>query len=87
MPHRSDHRCSGWREGLRCRHRRQLHPLHADALLVCAWPGCSEGTAQGSIQVRIELRSSSIVPAKVVQFDRQAAGDGGPPYRWTESRP
>jgi hypothetical protein len=86
MPHRSHHWCTGWREGVRCGHVRQIHPLHAEAILLCARPGCSEGTARSSIQVRIDLRSS-IVPARVVQFDREAAGDGGPPYRWSEVPP
>ena len=84
LHHSSNHQCTGWRKGLRCGHRRQAHPLHGDALLVCAWPGCSEGTARSSIQVKIAPRSS-ISCDRVVQFERAAAGDGGPPYRWREA--
>jgi hypothetical protein len=83
MPHGRNHRCTGWRNGLRCGHPRQVWPLNAGAFMLCAWPGCSEGTTRHSIRVRIEQRSF-IAPARVVQFDREGAGCGGPPYRWTE---
>ena len=39
------------RDVARCNHLRQRHPLHEEALLVCAWPGCPEGTRNGVIQV------------------------------------
>ena len=37
----------------RCHHLRQRHPLHEEVLLMCAWPGCPEGTRNSAIQVAI----------------------------------
>jgi len=37
----------------RCNHLRQRHPLHEHAILMCAWPGCSEGTRSAAIQVTV----------------------------------
>ena len=36
-----------------CNHLRQRHPLHHEALLVCAWPGCPEGTRNRVIEVPV----------------------------------
>ena len=41
------------RDVARCSHVRQRHPLHDQALLVCAWPGCPEGTRNRIIQVPV----------------------------------
>ena len=41
------------RDVARCNHLPQRHPLHSEALLVCAWPGCPEGTRDGVLQVPI----------------------------------
>jgi hypothetical protein len=41
------------RDVVRCNHLRQRHPLHHEALLICAWPGCPEGTRNGMIQVPV----------------------------------
>jgi hypothetical protein len=41
------------RDVVRCSHVRQRHPLHDEALLVCAWPGCPEGTRNRIIQVPV----------------------------------
>jgi hypothetical protein len=41
----------------RCAHLRQRNPLRSDALLVCAWPGCPEGTLHCAIQVCVEAAS------------------------------
>ena len=41
------------RDVARCNHLRQRHPLHHEALLICAWPGCPEGTRNGMIQVPV----------------------------------
>jgi len=41
------------RDVVRCNHLRQRHPLHEEALLICAWPGCPEGTRNGMIQVPV----------------------------------
>jgi len=87
MPQQGHLRCTGQREGSRCGYPRQLHPLHTGTLLLCAWPGCSEGTAQDFIHVTIERRSIT-ASARIVQYDRESAGDpSGPPYRWREPRP
>jgi len=37
----------------RCNHLRQRHPLHEEAFLMCAWPGCPEGTRNAIIQVAV----------------------------------
>jgi hypothetical protein len=41
------------RDPLLCHHLRQKHPLHDEALLTCAWPGCPEGTRNAVIQVPV----------------------------------
>jgi len=52
--YRSDASASLWRrDGAHCTHLRQRHPLHDEALLICAWPGCPEGTRNGVIQVPV----------------------------------
>lgn len=69
----------------RCRHRRQVHPLHAEALLFCAWPGCEEGTARPFIQVAVE-RDAASSPSRVVQFERQSAfAPEGERFHWRAS--
>jgi hypothetical protein len=42
------------RDVVRCNHLRQRHPLHQEALLICAWPGCPEGTRNHMIHVAVE---------------------------------
>jgi len=42
---------------VRCGHLRQRNPLRSEALLVCAWPGCPEGTFDVAIQVCVEAAS------------------------------
>ena len=45
---------SHWgRDVTRCNHLRQRHPLHEEAILMCAWPGCPEGTRNAVIQVAV----------------------------------
>ena len=41
------------RDASRCTHLRQRHPLHEEAILMCAWPGCPEGTRNTIIQVAV----------------------------------
>jgi hypothetical protein len=73
--------------GARCSHARQTHPLHPEALLICAWPDCNEGTARTFINVAVE-RSPSRSPSRIVQFDREPAGDPArPTFRWSVSCP
>lgn len=85
MPHRTRAPSRPHHTGGRCRHPRQVHPLHAGALLLCAWPGCGEGTARTYIQVAVERGTMS---SRVVRFDREAAsGEGVSSFRWSSSCP
>jgi len=87
MPHRSwDVPGTGQRGGP-CRHVRQNHPLHREALLLCAWPDCNEGTARTFIHVAIE-NGPSPSPSRIVRFEREPAGDPElPAFRWSFSCP
>ncbi len=85
MPHRKRDLAGNRHAGSPCRHPRQSHPLHVEALLVCAWPGCGEGTARTFIQVAVER---GIASSRVVQFDREfASGEGPKGFRWRASCP
>ena len=83
MPHRKRDLAGNRHAGGPCRHPRQAHPLHVEALLVCAWPECGEGTARTFIQVAIER---GITSSRVVQFDREPSpGEGRMGFRWSQS--
>ena len=62
------------RDATRCNHLRQRHPLHDEALLVCAWPECPEGTRTGVIQVPVadDFGSAPVL----ARFERQAVPKG-----------
>lgn len=69
------------REAARCNHLRQRHPLHVEALLVCAWPGCPEGTRNAVIQVPVadDFDSAPVL----VRFARESLPQGPPlAFRW-----
>lgn len=57
-----------------CNHLRQRHPLDGEALLVCAWPGCPEGTRNGVIQVSVadDFGSAPVL----IRFERQFVPQG-----------
>ena len=59
------------RDPARCSHLRQLH---GEALLVCAWPGCPEGTRNGVIQVSVadDFGSAPVL----IRFERQFVPQG-----------
>ncbi len=78
---------TGSRLGGPCRHVRQPHPLHPEALLICAWPDCNEGTARTFIHVAV-VNGPSPSPARIVRFDRVPTGDPVmPDFRWSSSCP
>lgn len=69
----------------RCNHLRQKHPLHGEAILMCAWPGCSEGTRNAIIQVAV---SDDFGRAPVlVRFERESLPQHGSrlSFRWKSS--
>ena len=69
------------RDATRCSHLRQRHPLHGEAMLVCAWPGCPEGTRNGVIQVPVadDFASAPVL----VRFERQSLPQGPRlAFRW-----
>jgi hypothetical protein len=69
------------RDAVRCSHLRQRHPLHDEALLVCAWPGCPEGTRNGVIQVPVadDFGRSSVL----ARFERETFPQGSRlVFRW-----
>jgi hypothetical protein len=73
------------RDLTRCKHLRQRHPLHDEALLVCAWPGCPEGTWNGVIQVPI---SDDFGRAQVLtRFERESVEQGPRlTFRWKSAQ-
>jgi len=58
----------------RCHHVRQRHPLHDEALLTCAWPGCPEGTRNAVIQVPVsdDFGSAHVL----IRFERETLTRG-----------
>jgi hypothetical protein len=69
------------RDAVRCSHLRQRHPLHDEALLVCAWPGCPEGTRNGVIQVRVADDSGR--SSVLARFERETLPQGPRlAFRW-----
>ncbi len=74
------------RDQARCNHLRQRHPLHDEALLVCAWPGCSEGTRNGMIQVRVA--GDSVRAPVLVRFERETLPQqrGRFSFRWRSAQ-
>ena len=74
------------RDVARCTHVRQRHPLHHEALLVCAWPGCPEGTRNGIIQVPVEDDFGS-APV-LVRFERETLPLQGArlSFRWRSAQ-
>lgn len=61
--------------------------MHPEALLICAWPDCNEGTARSFIHVAIG-NGPSPSPAQIVRFDRVPTGDPMmPDFRWSSSCP
>lgn len=87
MPHRSWDVPGSRHLEASCRHARQNHPLHPEALLICAWPDCNEGTARTFINVAI-TGGPSPSPSRIVRFDREPAGDPArPAFRWSVSCP
>ncbi len=78
----------GGRDALRCTHLRQRHPLHDEALLVCAWPGCPEGTRNPVIQVPV---SDDFGPlGDVARFERETVPQQGAgarlSFRWRSAQ-
>jgi len=76
------------RDASRCTHLRQRHPLHDEALLVCAWPGCPEGTRNPVIQVPV---SDDFGPlADVARFERESVPQQGAgarlSFRWRSAQ-
>jgi hypothetical protein len=69
----------------RCNHLRQRHPLHDQALLTCAWPGCSEGTRNAVIQVPV---SDDFGAAHVlIRFERETLTEGRRlSFRWKSAQ-
>lgn len=74
------------RDVARCNHLRQRHPLHHEALLVCAWPGCSEGTRNRIIQVPV-ADDSGRAPV-LVRFERETLPVHGArlSFRWRSAQ-
>jgi hypothetical protein len=70
------------RDVVRCNHLRQRHPLHDEALLICAWPGCPEGTRNAMIQVSVadDFGSEPVL----VRFERETLPQHGGrlSFRW-----
>ena len=83
----SDVSSSRWgRDATRCNHLRQRHPLHEEAILMCAWPGCPEGTRNAVIQVAV---SDDFGGAPVlVRLEREFLPQQGSrlSFRWKSSR-
>jgi hypothetical protein len=81
----SDASASLWgRDGAHCTHLRQRHPLHDEALLVCAWPGCPEGTRNGVIQVPVadDFGSAPVL----ARFKRETLQHGARlSFRWKDA--
>jgi hypothetical protein len=69
----------------RCNHLRQTHPLHDEALLACAWPGCPEGTRNAVIQVPV---SDDFGAAHVlIRFERETLTEGRLlSFRWKSAQ-
>lgn len=74
------------RDASRCTHLRQRHPLHDEALLVCAWPGCPEGTRNPVIQVPVTDDSGPL--ADVARFERETVPQQGArlSFRWRSAQ-
>jgi len=73
------------RDAVRCSHLRQRHPLHDEALLVCAWPGCPEGTRNGVIQVRVADDSGR--SSVLARFERETLPHGPRlAFRWKSAQ-
>jgi len=71
---------------IRCNHLRQRHPLHQEAILMCAWPGCPEGTRNAVIQVAV---ADDFGRAPVlVRFERESLPQNGSrlSFRWKSAR-
>jgi len=68
-----------------CNHSRQRHPLHDEALLTCAWPGCPEGTRNGVIQVPV---SDDFGAAHgPIRFERETMRQAGLlSFRWKSAQ-
>ena len=85
MPHTEVHPSLWHRDAARCGHLRQRHPLHDEALLVCAWPGCPEGTVSVIIQVPVtdDRAGKNVV---LVRFERESVSRGDRlAFRWRSS--
>jgi hypothetical protein len=82
----SDVPASLWgRDVTRCNHLRQRHPLHDEAILMCAWPGCPEGTRNDVLKVAV---SDDFGRAPVlVRFERESLPqhDSRLSFRWKSS--
>lgn len=66
----------------RCCHVRQRHPLYSEALLLCAVPGCPEGTAAPHIHVAVDFGFE--VP-RVMSFEREQVLQGSRlAFRWRQ---
>jgi hypothetical protein len=69
------------RDPSRCHHVRQRHPLHDEALLACAWPGCPDGTRNAVIQVPIGDDFGDA--AVLLRFERESLPRGPRlAFRW-----
>ena len=73
------------RDVARCNHLRQRHPLHEEAILMCAWPGCPEGTRNTIIQVAVsdEVGRSPVL----ARLERESLPQDGSrlSFRWKGS--
>ena len=82
----SDVSPSLWRRAVaRCTHLRQRHPLHEEAILMCAWPGCPEGTRNAVIQVAVS-EDFGRTPV-LVRLERESLPQRGSrlSFRWKRS--
>ena len=70
-----------------CRHPQQRHPFYAEAFLLCAWPGCPQGTLRTAIDVTV----GAWLPAsgtELAVFEREEQPGGrGRIFRWSRRGP
>ena len=69
----------------RCNHLRQRHPLHEEAILMCAWPGCPEGTRSAVIQVIVSEDVGSAPVMVLLERESLPQQDARLSFRWKSS--
>jgi hypothetical protein len=66
-----------------CRHPQQRHPFYAEAFLLCAWPGCPQGTLRTAIDVTVGA-SPAVAGTKLAVFQREEQPAGRRRiFRWS----